>query len=195
MSSDPTPSILAGGPAIAHPLDEFYARSGLTLPPLQQIESEEVPGPYKGLLVHDRDMTSTLENFHGRSIHLRVLGRERREGEYDREVVLCLEGDEQPVEFGAIKIFLERFEPSACAQILAERWPLGRILKDCGIVYASRPKAFLRIASDKFINGVLQLTGANLLYGRRNTLGDTSGRPLAEIIEILPPTGARPQAK
>ena len=192
---DPSPTSQAGGPAIAHPLDEFYARSGLPLPPLEQIEGEEVPEPSKTLLVHDTDMTSTLEAFHGRSIHLRVLGRERRDTEYHREVALCLEGSEQPVEFGAIKIFLERFNPSAVEQILAERWPLGRILKDGAIAYVSRPKAFLRLASDKFINNVLQLTGANLLYGRRNTLADPSGRPLAEIIEILPPTAARPEAK
>ncbi len=193
--SDPSPPSKAGAPAIAHPLDEFYARSGLPLPPLEQIEAEELPEPYKTLLVHNTDMTSTLETFHGRSIHLRVLGRQRRESEYHREVVLCLEGSEQPVEFGAIKIFLERFNRSTCEQILAERWPLGRILKDRAIAYVSRPKAFLRLASDKFINSVLQLTGANLLYGRRNTLADTSGRPLAEIIEILPPTAARPEGK
>ncbi len=192
---DPSSPPQAGAPAIAHPLDEFYARSGLPLPPLEQIEAEEVPEPYKALLVHNSDMTSTLEAFHGRSIHLRVLGRDRRESEYHREVVLCLEGSEQPVEFGAIKIFLEHFSPSAIEQILAERWPLGRILKDCAIAYVSRPKAFLRLASDKFINSVLQLTGANLLYGRRNTLADAAGRPLAEIIEILPPTAARPAGK
>jgi len=193
--NDPSPTSQAGVTAIAHPLDEFYARSGLPLPPLEQIEGEEVPEPCKTLLVHDTDMTSTLETFHGRSIHLHVLGRERRGTEYRREVVLCLEGSEQPVEFGAIKIFLERFNRSTCEQILAERWPLGRILKDRAIAYVSRPKAFLRLASDKFINSVLQLTGANLLYGRRNTLADPAGRPLAEIIEILPPTAARPEGK
>ena len=48
--------------SIAYPLDEFYARSGLTLPPLDQIDGQALPEPYKSLLVHERDMTSTLEN-------------------------------------------------------------------------------------------------------------------------------------
>ena len=174
--------------SIAHPLDEFYARSGTSLPPLKQIDPEEVPEPYKLLLVHENDMTSTLEAFHKGSVHLRVLGRERRKDEYCREVVLHLEGSEKPVEFGAIKIYLDRFNLEVQRQILEERWPLGHILKDCKMTYFSRPKAFLQIASDRLINGVLNLSGAHLLYGRRNSLWDAANRPLAEIVEILPPT-------
>jgi chorismate-pyruvate lyase len=173
--------------SIAYPLEEFYARAAVPLPPLEQIDGEEMPEPYKTLLVHETDMTSALENFHQGTIHLRVLGRERRGHEYFREVVLGLEGSEKPVEFGAIKINLDRFKARARQQILEEHWPLGRILKDCALVYASRPKAFLRIASDKLINSVLNLNGAHLLYGRRNTLIDAARRPLAEIVEILPP--------
>src|SRR5207247_888701 len=115
---------------------------------------EEMPEPYKSLLVHQRDMTPTLENFHGRSVHLRVLGRERRGEDYSREVVLQLEGSEQPVEFGAIRIHLGLFTPAACEQILREEWPLGHILKDHAIAHSSRPGAFLRIASDHLISSV-----------------------------------------
>jgi hypothetical protein len=106
-------------------------------------------------------------------------------------VVLYLQSTETPVEFGAIKIHLERFPLAARKLILAEEWPLGRILKDCGIAYTSQPTAFLRIASDKLINEVLHLRGANLLYGRRNTLFAPSGQTLAEIVEILPPTASK----
>jgi len=173
---------------VAYPLDEFYARSGTPLPPLKQIDAEEVPEPYKTLLVHQNDMTSTLETFHKGVLHLRVLGRERRQDEYYREVVLHLESSEKAVEFGAIKINLDRFNAAARREILAERWPLGHILKDRTMVYSSQPKAFLQIASDRLINSVLNLSGVHLLYGRRNTLVDNRGRVLAEIVEILPPT-------
>ena len=86
---------------IAHPLDEFYAQMGLTLPPLQEVDGEAVPQPYKQLLVHHDDMTPTLENFHGCDIHLRLLGRRRKRDQYFREVVLLLDGTDEPVEFGA----------------------------------------------------------------------------------------------
>lgn len=175
--------------SIAYPLDEFYLRSGLNLPPLDQIDGEAVPEPYKSLLVHERDMTSTLESFHKAGIHLRLVSREQRGDEYFREVVLVLDGNEKPVEFGAIRINLALFSADARAAILAERFPLGHLLKDFAIEYQSCPRAFLRIASDKTINGLLGLTGAHLLYGRRNTLLNPAGESIAEIVEILPPVG------
>jgi len=46
-----------------HPLDEFYARAGLPMPSLQELTGKEVPEPYRSLLVHENDMTPTLEQF------------------------------------------------------------------------------------------------------------------------------------
>jgi len=187
MNHAPSNQIPSPGQSLAYPLDEFYSRSGLNLPPLDRVDGEAVPEPYKSLLVHERDMTSTLESFHKAAIHLRLVSRQQRGDEYFREVVLALDGTEQPVEFGAIKIHLNRFPDRARREILREHFPLGHILKEFAIENQSRPKAFLRIASDKTINGLLGLSGAQLLYGRRNTLLDSSGEPLAEIVEILPP--------
>jgi chorismate-pyruvate lyase len=189
-----TPSIPAGlrrpteaGFSIAHPLDEFYGQLGLTLPPLEQVDGEEVPQPYKELLVHHDDMTPTLEKFHGRNIHLRLLGRRQKGDEYYREVVLLLDGTEEPVEFGAIKMHLNLFPAEARHHILDELRPLGHVMQECAVQHCSRPKAFLRLASDQFINRALKLTGVHVLHGRRNTLFDLRNRPLAEIVEILPP--------
>lgn len=173
--------------SIAYPLDEFYARTRLNLPPLDQVDGEAVPEPYKTLLVHERDMTSTLENFHKAAIHLRLVSRQRRGDEYFREVVLALDGSDKPVEFGAIRINLALFPPAAREAILQEKFPLGHLLKEFAIEYQSRPKAFLRIASDKTINGLFGLHGAHLMFGRRNTLLNPAGESLAEIVEILPP--------
>jgi chorismate-pyruvate lyase len=175
--------------SIAYPLDEFYARSGLSLPPLDQIDGEAVPEPYKSLLVHERDMTSTLESFHKAGIHLRLVSREQRGDEYFREVVLVLDGSDKPVEFGAIKIQLDRFPEKVRQEILREQFPLGHLLKDFAIEYQSCPRAFLRIASDRTINELLGLAGAHLLYGRRNTLLNPASESIAEIVEILPPVG------
>lgn len=183
---DPTPAVPALS-SIAFPLDEFYVRAGLRLPPLQQIDGEEMPEPHHSLLVHQNDMTSTLENFHRQTVVLRVLGRDRRGSEYYREVVLFLEGSGLAVEFGATRIYLDRFSSKAQEQILQEHWPLGHILAACKIEYLSRPQAFFRVASDALINRVLDLSGAHVLYGRRNVLLNLQGLPLAEVVEILPP--------
>lgn len=172
---------------IAYPLDDFYAQQGLVLPRIEAVEGKDVPEPYRSLLVHADDMTPTLEKFHGDKIHIRVLRRQQRDDFYFREVVLVLDADERPVEFGAIKMNLALFSPAARKLILEEREPLGHILRDCAVAHASRPKAYLRVESDPLINEALKLTGAHTLYGRRNTHFDTQNRPLAEIVEILPP--------
>lgn len=176
------------GHPLVHPLDDFYARSGQLLPPLEAVDGEAVPEPYKRLLVHDRDMTSTLEQHHGKGVHLRLIGRQVSADDYFREVLLVLDGSEKPVEFGAIHIHLPRFPEAIRALILEERLPLGRILNEHQIPYVSRPMAFLRIASDRTIDELLHLRGVHILYGRRNTLSNPAGEPMAEIVEILPPT-------
>src|SRR5687768_18585847 len=111
--------------AIAHPLDEFYERSGLELPAIKRVSAEQMPEPYRSLLVHQNDMTSTLENFHQDRIHLHVVGRDRRNGHYYREVVLQTDQDDKPVEFGAIKINLDLFTAEAQARVLQAPHPLS----------------------------------------------------------------------
>lgn len=169
------------------PLDEFYERQDRNLPRFLVIEPGDVPEPYRSLLVHERDMTRTLEQFHDASIHLRVLSRHRDAGAYCRESVLELDGDDRPVEFGAIKIHLDRFPEPGRTQILEEYRPLGGILNASGRPYTSRPTAYLRFTADEFIARALGIRLPAELYGRQNTLRDAEKQILAEIIEILPP--------
>lgn len=171
----------------AYPLDEFYALAGLPLPVIEQIRGEDMPEPLRSLLVHQNDMTPTLEKFHGGKIHVNVMRRDQRNGFYFREVVLISDAREAPIEFGAIKINLNLFQPKARQLILGEREPLGHILADCQVVHSSRPKAYLKIQADDFIGRALQVPEQSVLYGRRNTLFDPNQQPLAEIVEILPP--------
>ena len=170
-----------------YPLDAFYEQRGETLPVIGRVEPEEMPEPYCSLLVHKNDMTPTLRDFYKDTIHIRVLQRHVFENEYFREVVLLLNGTEKPIEFGAIKIVLDLFPNAAQKDILEERRPLGHILHEHKIPHTSRPQMFLTVSSDHFINRALKLTGTHSLYGRRNTLVDPWDRPLAEIVEILPP--------
>ena len=189
--SQPPFTELAGVPAAvkpyAYPLDEFYLAAGLPLPLIEPLPGDMMPEPFKSLLAHEHDMTPTLEEFHKCPLHLHVLRNFTRGDFYFREVVLRTDEGERPVEFGAIKINMVLFEPPARRLILEERWPLGHILRDCAVPHESHPKAFLRVQSDDFINRALNLSGMHTLYGRRNTLTDLKQRPLAEIVEILPP--------
>jgi len=183
----PSPVPAAATPPLLYPLSEFYARAGLPLPAAAQIDALDIPEPHRSLLVHQTDMTTTLERFDGDQIRIRVHGRRRLADDYFREVVLILENSGQPVEFGAICIHLLALPAGVRDAILEERLPLGRILNEGGVFYISQPVAFLRFASDKMIDDLLGLHGVQRLFGRRNTLLNAQSQPLAEIVEILPP--------
>jgi chorismate-pyruvate lyase len=173
-----------------YPLSDFYQRAKLPLPPIEVVAGDVVPAPHQSLLVHGHDMTPTLEAFHKSRIHLEIVSRDRRGDFYYREVVLRLDHDEMPVEFGANKIHLGAFPEEAREQILLEQVPLGTILRECGVRHQTAAKAFLRIEPDEMIAKALELETPVTLYGRKAIITDPTGRPLSEIVEILPPASA-----
>ena len=126
---------------ITQPLADFYALSGSSLPEIEEVATSHVPEPYRTLLVHQSDMTSTLERFHRQPILIRVLSRKRHGDFYYREVLLVTHDGTRVVEFGAIKINLSLFPEKSRQAILAESLPLGTILNTHGLAYSSRPKA------------------------------------------------------
>lgn len=186
-SSRPHARASEDGSSPVFPLDDFYARAGMPLPRFELIPGEAMPEPYRSLLVHERDMTSTLEDYHGGELHIEVLSRRRRGHAYFREVILRLDRGDRPVEFGAIRMSLDRFEPDVQQLILAEHLPLGHILKVLRVPHYGRPHAFFRVHSDDLMNRAFLLSEAAVLYGRRNTLCDPEGRAFSQIVEILPP--------
>ena len=169
------------------PLAHFYKNGEYRLPSVWEIADTEVPAPYRQLLVHERDMTSTLEKFHQAKTHLRVLRTAVNGDTYEREVVLALDGSNQPVEFGALTVHLERLPAAARALVTEGRRPFGGILVAQGVKFTSRPKAFIRLEPDAVISQSLELKTPATLYGRCNALFDEQGRVLADIVEVLPP--------
>lgn len=192
MRATPEPvTAPAGAPtadnALIYPLDELYTRAGLPLPRIEFSPGWLVPEPYKSLLVHNHDMTPTLEAFYRADIHLEIISRHHRADAYLREVILRLERNEMAVEFGANKIHLARFPQQAQALILGEQLPLGRILKDCDVRHRTEARAFLRVASDALMATAFGLREPTLLYGRKAVISNLQGQPLSEIVEVLPP--------
>ena len=171
-----------------YPLNEYYERSGLPLPAVARVEGRDVPEPYRSLLVHDRDMTPAVEEACQRKVELRVLKFALHGGVVSRQIVLVPEGGARAVVFGAIKIYLKHFPDEARRLVLEKKQPLGTILHTQGMIHTSRPDAYIQVTADALINSALDLTGATLLYGRRNVLMDASQNILARVLEILPPS-------
>src|SRR5262249_48961844 len=149
-------------------LENFYVKRSLPCPTLERLKENEVPQPYRRLLVHSSDMTPTLENFYEQSLGIKVLGRELRPEVYEREVLLTISTAARPVAYGAICIFLNYLPPVARRCVLEEQRPLGNILIGEGVPHLSWPQAFFRLQSDPNIESVLGLSQTCQLFGRRN---------------------------
>lgn len=172
---------------LLYPLTLFCQNDGHPLPSFEVIDGGEMPEPYRTLLVHHGDMTSRLETHFRSSLRLRVLHRESTPDLYRREVLLCTQHDDLPVEYGAIEIHLGAFAPPLRVLILEAREPLGGLLNRHGIVYRSEPGAFIRLAPDAEMNALFGTDPANELYGRCNALLGERGETLARIVEVLRP--------
>lgn len=169
----------------AHPLDVVYAQAGIPAPTTRTIAPQRIPLPYRALLVHERDMTLTLESHFGGRVRLRALSTFRKGHSYYRRVLLVQERSARPVEMGAIRIDLLAFNPGIRAQILGDRVPLGRLLRDGGVDYKSRPTVFLAVTPNSEMMGVFWMREPRLLYGRQTEMS-VDGRKIGDIVEILP---------
>lgn len=169
------------------PLTQFYETQELPALHLRPMDGSEVPQPYRDLLVHERDMTSTLSAYWNAPLQLRVLERNLDEHLLTREVILVTTTGRTIAEFGAIRIHLDRFNRPARDEIEAGVDPLGAILDRHGVAYQCRPNAFFSCHADDRIQRLLGMDGDDTVYGRHNMLVDSHGATLAEVVEILPP--------
>ncbi len=174
-----------------YPLSKYYRDYGIPMPPFEAVRAEDLPEPYRHLLVHESDMTGRLTDFHGETMGLRVIEKKILCGVLARRVVLYGLESQRGVEFGEILIYLNRFQPEIRELIEACEIPLGGILVQHQVGFFAFPRRYLKIVADEMISGNLGIPAGRELYGRKNKLTNYEGETLAEIIEILPPTEPR----
>ena len=175
----------ASSNGLLFPLDFVYARSGVALPDVEMIDPDNIPPPYRSLLVHTTDMTLTLERHFGGKVALRPLATFSTGTWYYRRVLLAQEYTGRPVEMGAIRIKVGAFSDRIRRQILRNDVPLGRLLRDGGVKYESRPKAFLAVTPNPEMMGVFWMREPKTLYGRRTEMIH-EGAKIGDIVEVLP---------
>ena len=162
-----------------YPLNEFYAEAGLPLPSVTPVEPEEIPEPCRSILVHDVDMTPTIESAFGESVDLKVLKHSLRGNVFSREIALTLRQRGVAVVFGAIKIYLDYFPDKARSLVLEMKQPLGTILASERVAHSSHPAGYFRVTADGLINRALNLNDSAILYGRRNVLSQLASTGFA----------------
>jgi chorismate-pyruvate lyase len=167
------------------PLDAVYARAGIVPPAVKAIEPNDIPMPYRSLLVHTNDMTLTLERHFGGRVTLRPLSTFLEGRWYFRRVLLAQEYTGRPVEMGAIRIQVDAFSEPIRRQILENEIPLGRLLRNGGVQYESRPIVFLAVTPNSEMMGVFWMRESRTLYGRRTEMIH-EGAKVGDIVEVLP---------
>jgi hypothetical protein len=166
-------------------------RPAADLGSFEVVPAPDVPAPYRGLLAHERHMTTTLEAHHGDRVDVRVLAcRQRRDG-YTRKALLALRGTGRVVELGLVRVRLALCDPGVRQEIVAGRAPLGRILTDHGVPRTVELAALLRVAPGPALQRWFGLDRPQLAYGRLACIS-LSGRPAVEVLEVLPPEQPNP---
>ena len=167
-------------------LSKALARAGLSPEVFIWRSSEEIPEPFRALLVHEGDMTSTLERFHRERMLLEVLAEGHSDECYYREVILKGEGTGRAAEFGVIEIELDNFSQALQKLILRGEQPLGGILNQNGVAYKSQPLGYFSVAREALPPRLSPLGSARLFFGRYNQLKCQKDACLARILEIIP---------
>jgi len=167
-------------------LEVVYAPAGIAPPVLLPIAAQSIPHPYRSLLVHEGEMTRTLEEHVGGSIVIRVLSTRSQARSYIRRVVLVEEATGRPVLMGAVRLTLDALPQSVRAEIVRGQVPLGRVLRGAGIDFLSRPTGYLAVTPSPELMGLFWMNAPDTLYGRETEILLRS-RKIGEIVEILPP--------
>ena len=167
-------------------LDVVYAPAGIAPPVAVPIAAGEIPPPYRALLVHEGEMTRTLEEHVGGAIALRVLSTRALRGAYMRRVLLVEGATGRPVLMGAVRLALDALPRNVRAEIARGQVPLGRVLRDAGVDFLSRPTGYLAVTPSAELMGLFWMKAPDALYGRETEVLLRS-RKIGEIVEILPP--------
>lgn len=176
----------ASSHGILYPLDVVCEWAGISQPTAKEISAYRMPLPYRSLLVHESDMSITLERHFGGRVALRVLSTFFKERWYFRRVLLVQEYSGKPVEMGAISMDLSAFSRRIRAKILKNEVPLGRILRDAKVDFKSQARVFLEVKPNAEMMGVFWMRESRSLYGRQTEML-YRGKKIGDIVEVLPP--------
>jgi hypothetical protein len=149
------------------------------------LPGEKLPKREQLLLVHANDMTTTLSEFYGGPLHVKILHKTQRDDLYLREVYLCTESD-QIVEYGVIAVALEQFTVSQQSAIHAGQVPLGGLLHQFQVPFVSAPIGYVSLPAKGLNVSSLPAPAGSTCFGRFNRLSKPTGEPLAWILEVLP---------
>ena len=158
-----------------------------------EVQPDDMPEPYRWLLVHDAHMTKVLEARYDRPVELHVVENHLEEDRhrYARRIFLTLPGTSHELEYGVVRLDLNQMPEDVKAEILARQKPLGAILIGHDVHREVQPHWYLRFDAGcpmlRWFGNRAGTTDGGPMYGRIGTIY-CDGEPAIELLEIA--TGA-----
>ena len=156
------------------------------MPEFELVPADEVPSPYRELLVHEHHMTVTVERHHGSLVDVRILERRQDNSAYARKILLARQSDGRVVQFGIMRVHLNYCSEAVRQEIVAGQTPLGRILIEHDVLRRIEPTAFLRVITSQAMMEWFGLDRPRLTYGRLAFI-HCDDRSAVELLEIVAP--------
>jgi chorismate-pyruvate lyase len=156
------------------------------LPEYECVPADEVPEPYRGLLVHEHHMTVTVETYHHDRVNVRILARHHHGNSYARKILLVLDASNRVVQFGIMRIDLSVCSQQVRDEIVAGKTPLGRILIAHQVLRRIEPTAYLRVIPGSAMMEWFGLDRPKPTYGRLARI-HYNEQAAVELLEVVVP--------
>jgi len=167
-------------------LAELFYSSLDELGDFAPLDAPDLPEQYQSLLAHQDHMTVTVEAWHNSLVDVRVL-EENREGDfYARKILLVLQRDGTPAQFGIMRINLANLPQIVRMEIQSQALPLGRIMIRHHLLREVELCQLWRISPGPDLQTQLQIKDKQCCYGRTARIL-VEGEPIVELLEIVQP--------
>lgn len=152
----------------------------------EEVTAGELPDQFKALLAHDDHMTVTVEAWHNSLVKLNVLGELRDNDHYARRIMLSLQRDGSPVQFGIMRISLAELPQIVRMEIESQALPLGRIMIRHHLMRDVELDQLWRVTAGPELRKYLKLKRETICFGRTARIL-VEKKPAVELLEIVAP--------
>lgn len=156
------------------------------IPEHEIIPPEEMPEPYRSLLVHEHHMTVTVEAHHGDLVDVQILERKHEGESYSRKILLTLQKTGKVVQFGIVRVDLSFCTPEVRQKIIDGNIPFGRILIEHNVMRRIEPKRYLRLTPGPKMMEWFNMDECKPVYGRLAYI-HCNEKPAVELLEVVAP--------
>jgi chorismate-pyruvate lyase len=150
----------------------------------EEVSAAELPDQYKALLAHDDHMTVTVEAWHNSLVEVQVIEEHRQEDYYSRRIVLALQRDGKPVQYGIMRINLAGLPQIVRLEIESQALPLGRIMIRHHLMREVELLCLWKITAGPELRKHLKLERGATCFGRTARIL-VDKQPAVELLEIV----------